>query len=155
MKFETERLILRPARMSDWKDIVEGANDLEVSKTLLVVPYPYRKKDAVSFIEDCIKKSKERKPKGYVFFIELKGEGKVIGVTSLDVDKSQGIGKTGSWINKKYWRNGYILEAKVPVLDFAFKKLRLRRISTSAFAENIASQKMSETLGFKREGLKR
>ena len=156
MIFKTKRLILRPPRKSDWKDVVEGANDIEVSKNLLVVPHPYKKKDAIKWINSTIKKWKIKNKKDYTFFIELKSEGKVIGATSLHkIDKEHGVANTGSWINKKYWRRGYILEAKVPILDFAFGKLKLRKIETVAFVENIASNNMSLKLGFKHEGLKR
>ena|SRR3989344_2963695 len=156
MIFKTKRLILRPPRKTDWKDVVEGAGDIEVSRNLLVVPHPYRKKDAMKWINSSIKKWKSKNKEGYTFFIELKSEGKVIGATSIHkINKEQGIANTGSWINKRYWRKGYILEAKVPVLDFVFKKLKLRKIETSAFVENIASHNMSTKLGFTHEGTKR
>jgi len=156
MILKTKRLILRAPRKSDWKDIVEGVKDKAVSSMLLVVPHPYKKKDALWWINRTIKKWKKTKKEDYSFVIELKSEKKVIGVTSIHhVDEQSKKCDTGSWINKKYWRKGYILEAKIPILDFAFNKLKLRKIETSAFVENVASNKMSLKLGFKREGLKR
>ncbi len=156
MKIETKRLILRPPRKSDWKDIVEGAGELDVSKWVPIIPFPYKKKDAVWFINDVMKKWRKKKKEDYTFFIELKSEKKVIGVTGIHkVDMHNRKAKTGSWINKNYWRKGYILESKIPVLDFAFNKLKLRKIETGAFAENKASNKMSRKLGFKYEGRKR
>ncbi len=156
MKIETKRLILRPPRKSDWKDILEGARDLDVSKELSDVPHPYKKKDAEWFIDDVIKKWEKKEKKNYTFFIELKSEKKVIGSTNLYSINQQDRGaKTGSWINKKYWRKGYILEAKIPILDFAFNKLNLIKIETEAFVKNKASNNMSKKLGFKKEGTKR
>ena len=156
MMLETKRLILRPPKESDWADLVEGAKDLEVSRNLQMIPHPYSKKDAMSFIRRNLEHSNARKNGVYNFFIELKSDGKVIGVTSVDLSKGdKNVGKTGSWINKKYWRKGYMLEAKVAVLDFAFTKLKLRKIETAAFTENTASNKMSRKLGFKQEGTKR
>ena len=55
MKIETERLILRNAKRTDWKDIVDNINDLEVSKNLAQVPYPYKKKDAINWVNHLIK----------------------------------------------------------------------------------------------------
>jgi RimJ/RimL family protein N-acetyltransferase len=156
MIIKTKRLILRPPRKSDWKDIVEGVKEIEVSGMLLVVPHPYKKKDALWWINSKLKELKKKNKKEYVFFMELKAEKKVIGVTTIHgIDNQSKKGHTGSWINKKYWRRGYILEAKVPVLDFAFNKLKLRKIETSAFVENKASNKMSQKLGFTHEGMKR
>ncbi|NOY89542.1 MAG: GNAT family N-acetyltransferase [FCB group bacterium] len=156
MKIETKRLILRPPRISDWQDIVEGVSDIEVSGMLAVVPHPYGKKDAIWWINEVLKKWKKKNKDDYTFFIELKSEGKVIGATGIhNINTFNSVCTTGSWINKKYWKNGYILEAKIPILDFIFNKLNLRKIETEAYVENKASQKMSKKLGFKLEGKKR
>lgn len=40
---ETDRLILRQYKISDANDVVEGLNNLNVSKWLAYVPYPYTK----------------------------------------------------------------------------------------------------------------
>ena len=156
MILKTKRLILRPSRKSDWKDIVEGVGVLDVAKNLEVVPHPYKKKDALWWINRNIKRWKKKEKEDYTFVLELKDEKKVIGATGIhNIKKNSGTCTTGSWINKRYWRNGYILEAKIPVLDFAFNKLKLRKIETAAYTENIASNKMSLKLGFKKEGMKR
>ena len=156
MKLETKRLILRKPRLSDWKDIVEGLNDIEVSKNLKLVPHPYKKKNAVKFISYAKKEWGKKNKSSYIFFIELKSEKKVIGDTGIYwISKEHLKCTTGSWINKEYWRKGYILEAKVPVLDFIFNKLNLRKIETGANRENTASKNMSKKLGFKLEGIRR
>src|SRR3989344_4710109 len=156
MILKTKRLILRPPRKSDWKDVVEGVRDVEVTRNLKVVPYPYAKKDAIKWLNTTIKKWRKKEKEDYTFFIELKSEKKVIGATGIHrISKKNGKCSTGSWINKNYWRRGYILEAKIPVLDFIFNKLKLRKVETEAFVENIASNKMSQKLSFKKEGRKR
>jgi len=157
MKLETKRLILRKPKLSDWNDVVEGVSDIKVSRDLKVVPHPYKKKDAVKWIKYLIKEwRKKKKDKNYSFFIELKSEKKVIGETGIyNISKKNSICTTGSWINRKYWRKGDILEAKVPVLDFVFNKLKLRKIETDAYKENKASNNMSKKLGFKLEGVRR
>ena len=50
MEIQTERLILRKAKKNDWQDILEGASDLNVSKNMTTVPYPYGKDDAENFL---------------------------------------------------------------------------------------------------------
>jgi ribosomal-protein-alanine N-acetyltransferase len=153
MQLETKRLILRKPKLSDWKDVVEGIGDYDVSKMLTSVPYPYRKKDATQWIA---RKLKEWGKSCYPFFIELKSEKKVIGCMDIHhIDKLFKIGSTGSWINKKYWRNGYITEAKIAANDFAFDKLKLRRLSSNIFSDNIASNKTQKKMGYKFEGKRR
>lgn len=153
MKIETERLILREPKISDWKDIVEGIGDIKVSKHLAVVPFPYTKKDALWWINKKIKASKEKEKKEYPFSIELKKEKKIIGAINLvNINKSYKIAETGSWINRKYQRKGYITEAKIAVNEFAFNKLKLRKLETGVSAENIASNETQKKMGYKYEG---
>ena len=156
MRLETTRLILRPPTLADVPDVVAGVADIEVARMLLVVPHPYQESDARGFIERCIRRWSENPQNDFTFFLESKQDGRVIGASGLNkIDRFSGTAVTGSWIRKDLWRKGYILEAKIPILDFAFDGLELRRLETSAFAENIASQAMSEKLGFVNEGVSR
>lgn len=156
MILETKRLILRPPRKEDWKDIMEGAGSMEIASMTAAIPHPYKKKDALWFINHSKEKWRKKKKKDYTFCIELKSEKKVIGATGIHkINTVDSKFETGSWINKKYWRKGYILEAKIPILDFGFNKLNLGKAETGAFVENKASQGMSLKIGFKKEGLKR
>jgi len=154
MILETKRLILRKPKMSDVDDIVEGIGNYDVAKRLLGAPYPYGKQDALKWLKKTIKNwSKKEKMH---FLIELKSEKKVIGCMSLnEINYFNGVAKTGSWINKKYWRNGYITEAKIVVNDFAFNKLKLRRLESLVFTDNKASNATQKKIGYELEGVKR
>ena len=156
MKLETKRLILRPPKKGDWKDILEGVGNIDVAKSTKTIPHPYTKKDAFWWINKSIKKDRKKKKESYNFNIELKSEKKVIGNICLSkIDKFNGTTETGSWINKKYWRKGYITEAKIAVNDFAFNKLKLRRIDSQVFRYNKASNATQKKVGYKFEGMKR
>lgn len=152
VKLETERLILRKPRMSDWKDLVEGMNNLNVSKNLLKIKFPYSKKDAEGWIKNCQKVWNKKINKKYPFFIELKSEKKVIGAINLSFDSHNLIGGTGSWINEKYWKKGYITEAKIAVNEFAFNELKLRKLETEVYSDNKASNAVQKFVGYKYEG---
>ena len=41
MVIDSQRLILRPYKDSDVKDLIEGLNNIEVSKWLAKIPFPY------------------------------------------------------------------------------------------------------------------
>ena len=151
MKLETERLILRKPRMSDAQDIVEGVNNLNVSKNLAVVKYPYYIKDAKSWVSHCLKSWSKKNKKDYYFFIELKSEKKLIGAIDLSIN-STGIGRTGSWVNENYHRKGYMTEAKIAINEFAFNKLKIRKLETEAYSDNIASNATQKSVGYKYEG---
>ena len=153
MKLETERLILRKPQKKDWKDIVEGAGEYDIASSTETIPHPYTKKDAEWFINDSI----EKWGKGsYAFFIELKTEKKVIGVMALTgISEFKSTAGTGSWVNKKYWRKGYITEAKIAVNDFAFDTLKLRRLESTVYTHNKASNATQQKMGYILEGMKR
>jgi len=156
MKLETKRLILRNQRLSDIDDLIEGISEYDVIKMLSNPPYPYKKKDAIAFIKSRNKKDRLKIKDSYVFAIELKEEKKVIGAIRLHhIDFFKGTSTTGSWINKKYWRNGYITEAKIAMNDFAFNKLKLRRLESEVFTNNKASNATQLKIGYKLEGVKR
>jgi len=153
MKLETKRLILRDIETKDAKDIVANVNNLNVSRNLLVVPYPYSMKDAKEWIKDCKKNARKNPREGYSLGIELKLEKKLIGSIGLHkVNRYQGTAQIGYWLGENYWRKGYMYEAASKVLDFAFNKLKLRRLDIEAFAENRGSNELIKKLGFRYEG---
>ncbi|MEK6850344.1 MAG: GNAT family N-acetyltransferase [Nanoarchaeota archaeon] len=153
MILKTKRLILRPLKESDANSIVQNIDNLEVSKWLLVVPYPYARKDALFWI-----RSKKRKKKSQIdctFGIELKSEKAIIGAMGLHkVDRYQGCAEVGYWLGKRHHRQGYGSEALKVLIDFSFNKLKLRRLEAGVFTGNPSSGKLLEKFGFKREGLK-
>jgi len=147
---ETERLILRAWNLNDVDDVVDGLNNLNVSKWMSVVPYPYTKKDAEDFIKNSIE------TKAYNFAIVLKENNKVIGGTQLrNIDLVQGTAHGGIWINEKYHGHGYGREAWGARIKYAFEVLGLRRLENGFFDGNEKSWKMQQSFGYKIEGTKR
>lgn len=157
MKLETKRLILREWRKKDVDDLVEGLNNLEVSRWLVFVPHPYTKKDAEQWIVRCIKNAKKGKKRdSYEFAIELKSMKKVIGGVSLNkINKNQGSAGGGIWLNAAYHGNGYGTEAYGRRIAFAFDGLKLRRLENGFIRGNSSSWKLQKRFGYKIEGLRR
>ncbi|MGE5328354.1 MAG: GNAT family N-acetyltransferase [Deltaproteobacteria bacterium] len=157
IKLETERLILREWDKEDVEDLIEGLNNIEVSKWLSFISYPYTKNDAEKWIEFCIENAKKGdKRDSYYFAIELKSDKKVIGGLSLDkINKFQGTAGGGIWINAKYHGHGYGTEAFGKRIEFAFNNLKLRRLENGFFEGNPSSFKMQEKFGYKIEGMRR
>ncbi|MBT3985869.1 GNAT family N-acetyltransferase [archaeon] len=154
MKLETKRLILRKPKLSDVDDLVNGMNNINVSKWLASVPFPYTKKDGKWYINDCIKEWKKKTKTKYAFFIELKSEKKVIGALDLlRINSFSKIGETGSWLNENYWRNAYMTEAKIVLMEFAFNKLKLNKLKTYTYSNNKASKGVQQKLGYELMGV--
>jgi [ribosomal protein S5]-alanine N-acetyltransferase len=157
MRLQTQRLILREWISTDVDDLVEGLNDLRVSKWLARVPYPYTKKHAEQWIRFCMQDAGERtKRNAYHFAIDLKSEKKLIGGVSLEgIDKIQGTAGGGIWINARYQGQGYGTEAFGARIRFAFEKLNLRRLENGYLKGNSSSLRMQQKYGYKAEGIRR
>ena len=123
---ETERLILRQYKLEDVNDIVEGLNNLNVTKWLQGAPYPYTEQDALHFINK-----------------------------SLDNNLYNGTAGGGIWISEKYWGHGYGSEAFGARIKYAFEELGLRRLENGYFKDNEKSHKMQLKFGYKDEGIRR
>lgn len=147
---ETERLILRQWNMNDIDDIVDGLNNINVTKWLAGAPFPYTTKDAEDFVKKTIDNNL------YNFAIVLKNENKVIGGTQLtNISLANGTAGGGIWINEKYQGKGYGSEAWGARIKYAFEDLGLRRLENGYFKDNISSWKMQEKFGYKNEGIRR
>ena len=153
MVIESKRLILRSWEDGDIDDIVEGLNNINVSKWLASVPYPYTDNDAQNFI----KRAKEQDENTKISLaIVLKENNKVIGGTEIrNINKKDGTAGGGIWLNEKYQKNGYGTEAFYTKIKYAFEVLGLRRMENGYFQNNEKSKRMQEKLGFKNEGIKR
>jgi RimJ/RimL family protein N-acetyltransferase len=149
-----ERIILRPLKISDAKDIYTNIQDRKIAENTLRIPWPYRLKDAINFIKNSQKSLKKRK--GFIFGIEFKEKKEVVGVISLEnVDFEHRHAEVGYWLGKKYRGKGIMTEAGKLVLNFAFEKLKLHRVDAGVFSDNLISQKVLKKLGFKKEGVRR
>ena len=149
---ETERLILRPFLEQDAADVFE-----------------YLKDPAVCFINmkvNSLDEAKEETKKRvgeteYYFAIVLKENSKVIGEINAYPEPSDPHGENAvkdtfspCWmLNEKYQRKGYAYEAARAFFDYLFSKKGARRIYAYTEDYNIASQRLCEKLGMRREGL--
>lgn len=156
MKIETKRLILDEVQVKHAKEIADQINNINVTKWLLVVPYPYKIKDAHQWIKN-VERNRKKKPRtGYSFCMWLKSERKVIGGISLNtIETFQKKATVGYWIGESYWRQGYGSEALEALIGFAFNKLKLNRLEAGVFVGNPSSGRLLEKYGFVCEGTKR
>jgi ribosomal-protein-alanine N-acetyltransferase len=62
-------------------------------------------------------------------------------------------GTIGYWIGQPYARNGYMREAVVALIHYAFTRLDLSRIESACLPENTPSRGLLEKCGYKYEGV--
>ena len=157
LRLATTRLIVRDWTPADIPDLIEGLNDLSVSRWLAFVPHPYTSADAEQWLRYCTQLS-EKGPdrENYEFAIELASVHKVIGGVSLTrVSRLHGTAGGGIWINARYQGHGYGSEAFGEKIRFAFEDLNLRRLENGYFKGNDASLSMQQRFGYQLEGERR
>ena len=157
LRLVTARLIIRDWTPADIPDLIEGLNDLSVSRWLAFVPHPYTSADAERWLIYCtqlLEKGPDRE--NYEFAIELSSVHKVIGGISLNrVNRLHGTAGGGIWINARYQGHGYGTEAFGDKIRFTFVDLQLRRLENGFFEGNDASFTMQRRFGYKLEGKRR
>jgi [ribosomal protein S5]-alanine N-acetyltransferase len=147
----TERLELRPFRGSDAADLARLLADRAIAEMTLRIPHPYTLADAESWIAS--QPDKFASGKSVVFASTLRDSGALIGAFGLDVDRAHDRAELGYWIGRPYWNNGYGTEAAREVVRYGFEVLGLNRIFAGYFTRNVASGRIQERIGFRREGV--
>lgn len=147
---EGRRVCLRPLTGSDFKeDHLSWINDPEVTRYLEVGR-------SQSSLEDLQRYAKRFLGSGtdIIFgIIDRQSESYIGNVTLNHIDLDRGTADTGLMIGRKeFWGRGYALEVWSLVIDYAFQRLGLRKIIAGAVADNIASIKTLQKLGFRVEG---
>jgi len=141
----TSRLTLRPPALPDAEDIALWLNDWNVARMLARVPYPYWAADA----EDWIAGLADR-PGAMVYTIHRE---RLIGVVSIEGDDKEP--RLGYWLGEPWHGRGFMTEAARAVVAHAFATRGVRAISSSVFADNPASMRMQQKLGFVTTGARR
>ena len=74
------------------------------------------------------------------------------GVTATNFPAKREVG-TGSWLGAPFQRQGYGTEQRAAVLEFAFRGLGAKAATSGALVDNVASQRVSAKLGYRRTGM--
>ena len=142
---------LRPIEREDLDFVRDLINDPEMEKTIVGWAWPVSKKDEEQWYASF------RNSDSIVrFIIETKDDG-VVGLTGLaNIDWKNGSAKSAGIRMKSGVRaKGLATDAYMTMFRYAFDELRLHRVSSAAFDDNIASLKFHEKCGCKREGIQR
>ena len=85
--------------------------------------------------------------------IELKATGEMIGdIFFMVLQEDARIARIGYSLSRAHWKKGYASEAVSRMLDYLFRDLFLHRVAADCDPENVASFRLLERLGFRREG---
>jgi 8-oxo-dGTP diphosphatase len=142
---DTARLRLRRLEASDAEALLALAGDAEVARWTANIPHPYDLDAAHDFIARAQAASTT-----LVFAIERRLDGALIGVCGFgNAAPSEEI---GYWIGRPFWRQGYAAEALRRMLRLAFRSFDLAELTADILADNAASVRVVEKLGFQPAG---
>lgn len=148
---ETKRLILRRLKPSDAKAVFEYASDPEVTKYVTWQPHKAIA-ESKSFIRFVLNQYKQDKAGDWA--IVLRQTGKVIGTCGFTaINAINNYAEIGYVLSHRYWGNGYMTEAVLALLKFAFDKMSLNRVEAVHILNNAPSGRVMEKAGMKSEGL--
>jgi len=153
ISLKTEHLILRDYNEDDFKEYYRLKTD---SKTMYYLQdiQLFSKGEALKEFHMVLKDTHETDRKFYFFHIERKDTQEQIGSIGYTVTENTPEGKivnAGYFIYPKFWGKGYTTEAFECVLNFAFSKNNVYRVTTGCLAENIGSEKVMQKCGLIKE----
>jgi ribosomal-protein-alanine N-acetyltransferase len=148
----TERLLLRPFVESDWQAVHAMISDPEVIR---YVPAGSASEEETREHIQTLINGHEANPPRYNFAVVLRSEGVFIGMCFLAIgsrDDQPRQADLGYLLSRRYWGQGYATEAARAVLEFGFQELDLHRVYATCRPANVASSRVMEKLGMRREG---
>jgi len=153
LTLKTHRLILRPFKMSDARDVKRLVGDRLIADTTLSIPHPYTDVMAEKWILKQQSQFKSRE--AVIFAIVLQMSQELVGAIGLGIQLAHQRGELGFWIGRPYWNRGYCTEGAQAVLEYGFTSLNLNRIHANHFKRNIASGRVLQNIGMIQEGCAR
>lgn len=141
----TARLTLRPHRLSDADAIAESLSDFAITRMLARVPAPYDRQDALDWLVPVTSGLLPDWPLAIT-----DGDDTHIGTVSIEL--RHGRWHLGYWLNRLYWRRGYMGEAAAAAIERFSRRMPETTIHSGVFADNIASLHLQEKLGFRITG---
>lgn len=141
----TERLLLRPLRSADAKDVQRLAGDEAISRDALNIPHPFEDGMAEAWISGLGEDAA-------VFAVTLKSNGEFIGVAGLTVHRKDSKAEIAYWVGREFWGGGFASEAARAVLNYGFTVMNLNRIFGNCLSRNAGSARVMRKIGMSKEG---
>lgn len=149
MRYETDRLIVRPPRLEDAPALFRNyTQDAEVTKYLTWEPHT-NIGQTLEWVEYCA--SKDGDPDAIILALCDKASDEAIGMLEFRIDGFKA--EFGYVLAKRFWGRGLMTEAMRPALAHVFDLPRVYRIWAVHDVDNPASGKVMQKLGLIFEGV--
>jgi RimJ/RimL family protein N-acetyltransferase len=142
--------LLRPWRAEDLESLVANASHADVSRGLRDrFPYPYTGDDGRAWLARAIDENDRS------WAVEI--EGAAVGGVGLHLgrDVHRHSAELGYWLGRRYWGRGIMSAVLGAFVAPAMSAFRLHRMHATVYANNPASMRVLEKVGFEREGVQK
>lgn len=145
----TPRLNLRKLKPEDQYRIAAAMQDIRVVRMLTSVPVPYASDDAL----DWIRLWDAGEFNGWAYAITFDG-GALEGCITIEWrEAGDRTGwHLGYWLSPSHWGDGYMTEAVSAIIERFFGRMMGETLFAGAIADNPASLKVQDKLGFQVTG---
>jgi RimJ/RimL family protein N-acetyltransferase len=140
-------LVLRPWTEDDADALVAGCNDPEIAHWIPLIPHPYTRADALAFLRGDVASADYR--------LAMALDGAVVGGIGMKVNSHDYRGRIGYWVAAPLRGRGICTQALGILARYALNELGLQRVDLITDPDNLASQRVAEKVGFRREGVLR
>ena len=150
---ETPRLILRPMRMRDARDIYAYSSDGQVARYVLWEPHRSLS-ETREYIRAIRRLYRAGLPSSWA--MELRETNRVIGsIGFMWYSPENHSAEIGYSLSRSFWNQGLATEALTRVIRSAFDDLHLHRLEAQYDVRNPASGRVMEKCGMQLEGVLR
>jgi len=140
-------LVLRDWTENDVPALAVAINDEEIAHWIPLIPYPYTENDAREFLSGDVAPAEHR--------MAITMDGAVAGGIGMGVDSHEYRGTIGYWVAASARGQGICTRALRLLSRHALDELELQRLELITDPDNVASQRVAEKVGFRREGVLR
>jgi RimJ/RimL family protein N-acetyltransferase len=143
-------LLLRDWTFDDVPAIAQACRDPEIARWIPFVPVPYTQRDAAEYVEACLAAGGGR----YPLAMTAADDDRLLGSIDLRVN-AMGTGHIGYWVAADARGRGVCTRALRVLSRWGLGELRLGRLELITDPDNVASQRVAEKAGYRREAVLR
>ncbi|KAJ5075165.1 putative gnat family [Anaeramoeba ignava] len=149
IELTTERLVLRPLRLSDAKILADHLQDPRIGNNAWHLEEPFTEQHMAEFIE------REKADMNWLFLAITTKNDDAIGVFDAFFYAENKVAEIGYWLGSKFWGKGYATEAAEGFINYVFNDMKLNKLEATVFPSNRASTHVLEKLGMVQEGYRK
>jgi RimJ/RimL family protein N-acetyltransferase len=149
--FSSERLTLRRLVPADWSDLMEFLGEEETFR--FTQGHPLDEDAILRWLEGDAHVKLTTPEQMFYLGLALRDEEKLIGYAGLRLTGQEPPqGNVTLFLNPKFQKKGFALEAMEAILKFCFQDVRLHRVTAACDSRNSAAIKLLDGVGLRREG---